>query len=88
MLLSIELPHEQGYRRLLGHRLKYFIDAFMMHTAISNTSVADVVHLWRVSYYCRHLAEAVGLPRDMVFLSALGGFLHDIGKISIPDEIL
>ncbi len=45
-------------------------------------------HLWRVSQYCRQLAEAVGLPRDMVFLSALGGFLHDIGKISIPDEIL
>jgi HD-GYP domain-containing protein (c-di-GMP phosphodiesterase class II) len=45
-------------------------------------------HLWRVSRFCRQLAEAVGLPRDMVFLAALGGFLHDIGKISIPDEIL
>jgi HD-GYP domain-containing protein (c-di-GMP phosphodiesterase class II) len=45
-------------------------------------------HLWRVSRFCRQLAEAVGLPRDMVFLSALGGFLHDVGKISIPDEIL
>jgi hypothetical protein len=45
-------------------------------------------HLWRVSQYCRRLAEAAGLPTEMAFLSALGGFLHDIGKISIPDGIL
>jgi hypothetical protein len=34
------------------------------------------------------LAEAVGMPSDMVFLSGLGGFLHDIGKVGIPDAIL
>ena len=45
-------------------------------------------HLWRVSMYCRRLAEAAGLPAQMVFLSSLGGFLHDIGKVSIPDAIL
>ena len=45
-------------------------------------------HLWRVSQYCRQLAEVAGLPGEMVFLSGLGGFLHDIGKVAIPDEIL
>jgi response regulator RpfG family c-di-GMP phosphodiesterase len=45
-------------------------------------------HLWRVSQYCQRLAETAGLSREMTFLSALGGFLHDIGKISIPDGIL
>jgi response regulator RpfG family c-di-GMP phosphodiesterase len=45
-------------------------------------------HLWRVSQYCQRLAEGAGLPSQMIFLSALGGFLHDIGKISIPDGIL
>ena len=45
-------------------------------------------HLWRVSQYSQRLAEAAGLPTEMVFLSRLGGFLHDIGKISIPDVIL
>lgn len=45
-------------------------------------------HLWRVSQYCRRLAEAAALPAEMVFLARLGGFLHDIGKISIPDVIL
>ncbi len=45
-------------------------------------------HLWRVSQYCEHLAQAAGLPPEMVFLAGLGGFLHDIGKIGIPDHIL
>lgn len=45
-------------------------------------------HLWRVSQYCRRLAEAAGMPSDMVFLAGLGGFMHDIGKVGIPDAIL
>lgn len=45
-------------------------------------------HLWRVSQYCQRLAQAVNMPVEMVYLAGLGGFLHDIGKISIPDVIL
>lgn len=45
-------------------------------------------HLWRVCQYARRLAEAAGMTAEMVFLAGLGGFLHDIGKISIPDHIL
>jgi HD-GYP domain-containing protein (c-di-GMP phosphodiesterase class II) len=45
-------------------------------------------HLWRVSQYSQQLAESAGMPTEMVFLARLGGFLHDIGKISIPDVIL
>jgi HD-GYP domain-containing protein (c-di-GMP phosphodiesterase class II) len=45
-------------------------------------------HLWRVSNYCRQLAEAAGMERETVFLAGLGGFLHDIGKVGIPDGIL
>lgn len=45
-------------------------------------------HLWRVSQYSQQLARTAGMPEEMVFLAGLGGFLHDIGKISIPDGIL
>jgi HD-GYP domain-containing protein (c-di-GMP phosphodiesterase class II) len=45
-------------------------------------------HLWRVSQYSQRLAQAAGMSSEMVFLAGLGGFLHDIGKISIPDHIL
>ena len=45
-------------------------------------------HLWRVSQFSRMLAENGGLPVSDIARIALGGFLHDLGKISVPDAIL
>lgn len=60
----------------------------MMASMIEARDAYTGGHLWRVSQYSQQLAEAAGLPTEMVFLSRQGGFLHDIGKISIPDGIL
>jgi hypothetical protein len=45
-------------------------------------------HLWRVARFSQVLAEAVGLPAGDVARIALGGFLHDLGKVGVPDAIL
>lgn len=45
-------------------------------------------HLWRVSRYARLLGAAAGLPAADVARVSLGGFLHDLGKIGIPDAVL
>lgn len=45
-------------------------------------------HLWRVSRYARLLGEEIGLPAADVARVSLGGFLHDLGKIGIPDAVL
>jgi len=45
-------------------------------------------HMWRVSQFSRLLAGAAFATRRQVALAELGGFLHDIGKISIPDAII
>lgn len=45
-------------------------------------------HLWRVSQFSRLLADAAGLPTRDVARITLGGFLHDLGKIGVPDAIL
>lgn len=45
-------------------------------------------HLWRVSQYSRLLASSHGLPDTDVARIALGGFLHDLGKVGVPDAIL
>ncbi|MBI3146835.1 MAG: HD domain-containing protein [Pseudogulbenkiania sp.] len=45
-------------------------------------------HLWRVSQYARLLAEAGKLDSAEVARISLGGFLHDLGKIGVPDAIL
>ncbi|POA70794.1 HD-GYP domain-containing protein [Pseudomonas sp. DP16D-R1] len=45
-------------------------------------------HLWRVSQYCTLLAKEMGFPPSEVVRIALGGFVHDLGKIGIPDAVL
>ena len=45
-------------------------------------------HLWRVSRFARLLASEAGLPEAEVARISTGGFLHDLGKISVPDHIL
>jgi len=45
-------------------------------------------HLWRVSQFSRILALELGLSLQDSLEISLGGFLHDLGKIGIPDAIL
>ncbi|MGB7266335.1 MAG: HD domain-containing phosphohydrolase, partial [Terracidiphilus sp.] len=45
-------------------------------------------HSKRVTAYAIALARAMGLPPDEIKIIARGAFLHDIGKMAIPDEIL
>lgn len=45
-------------------------------------------HLWRVSQFSRLLAQEAGMAKQDVARILVGGFLHDLGKISIPDHIL
>ncbi|NRB38828.1 MAG: HD domain-containing protein [Pseudomonadales bacterium] len=45
-------------------------------------------HLWRVASYSRLMGEKLGLPERQVARLKLAGFLHDIGKVGVPDAIL
>lgn len=45
-------------------------------------------HLWRVSRLARLLATQAGLPADEIARVSVGGFLHDLGKVGVPDAIL
>ncbi|MBL4613684.1 MAG: HD domain-containing protein [Magnetovibrio sp.] len=45
-------------------------------------------HLWRVAQFSRMLGEKAGLSNGEVFQVSLGGYLHDLGKVGVPDEIL
>ena len=45
-------------------------------------------HLWRVSRMSRLLASAARLTDVEVARVAIGGFLHDLGKVGVPDAIL
>ena len=45
-------------------------------------------HSNRVSANSTTLAEALGLPPEQVEMIRIGGKLHDIGKIGVPDAVL
>lgn len=45
-------------------------------------------HLWRVSRFSRLLADKAGMAEEDAARIAVGGFLHDLGKVGIPDAIL
>jgi putative two-component system response regulator len=46
------------------------------------------MHCERLAAYSVRLGEALGLPRADQLALYRGGYLHDIGKIGIPDSIL
>src|SRR5579875_2500305 len=45
-------------------------------------------HSRRVSLYCLEIARAIGCTREQLKTIIRGAYLHDIGKIGIPDSIL
>src|SRR5205085_1832703 len=45
-------------------------------------------HSRRVTAYTIAIAQKMGMPKDDIRVIARGAFLHDIGKMAIPDNIL
>jgi len=45
-------------------------------------------HSKRVTAFTIAIARAMGIPKEQINVIARGAFLHDIGKMAIPDEIL
>ena len=61
---------------------------FVMGALVEARDAYTGGHLWRVGQYSKELAERAGLSRHQIFLATAGGFLHDLGKVGIPDAIL
>ncbi|MBT3189367.1 MAG: HD-GYP domain-containing protein [Anaerolineae bacterium] len=45
-------------------------------------------HVWRVSQFSKLLAIKMGLSEKEAVQISLGGYVHDLGKVAIPDNIL
>lgn len=61
-----------------------FVMAFMVEARDPYTGG----HLWRVSQLSRKLSTDAGLSEIDIARITLGGFLHDLGKVGVPDAIL
>ncbi|MEW5850787.1 MAG: HD-GYP domain-containing protein [Myxococcota bacterium] len=74
--------------------MKWQVEKDMLRSLVGLASVVELRdpytggHLWRVGQFSRLLADIIGLDRTGVFLAWIGGALHDLGKIAVPDAIL
>ncbi|MDN3577170.1 HD-GYP domain-containing protein [Chitinimonas viridis] len=73
-----QTPHNQGLLRSL------MLMAWMVEARDPYTGG----HLWRVARMAEELGRSLGMPDKEVHRIALAGFLHDIGKIGVPDAVL
>jgi len=73
-------------RQADDENLEQFLVA--MASVVDAKSRFTALHGQRVSGLCRLFAERLGFDRARCDLLALGGRLHDIGKIGTPDAIL
>jgi len=55
---------------------------------LSNRDFYTFEHGMRVSSLSRHMGEALGLDRRQLDALELGGMIHDISKVAIPDDVL
>ncbi len=57
-------------------------------SAIAKRDSDTDAHNYRVTLYAVRLAQALRRPQDEIAALIAGAFLHDVGKIGIPDGIL
>jgi putative two-component system response regulator len=61
---------------------------FALARSVEHRDKYTGLHCERLAIYSIALGQALGLPRQDQLALYRGGYLHDIGKISIPDVIL
>ena len=61
---------------------------FALALAVEHRDKYTAGHCQRLAWYSVSLGTAMGLPRHQLLALHRGGFLHDIGKITVPDAVL
>ncbi|MDX2153336.1 MAG: response regulator [Bryobacteraceae bacterium] len=61
---------------------------FGLAQAVEQRDKATSDHCERLAAYSVALGRALGLPQSQLIALHRGGYLHDIGKVSVPDSIL
>lgn len=61
---------------------------FALAQTIEHRDSYTAGHCQRLAAYSAAIGMAMGLPRTSILALHRGGYLHDIGKIGIPDSIL
>ncbi|MCG9968554.1 HD domain-containing protein [Pelotomaculum terephthalicicum JT] len=79
-------PVQNQLKRVGLNDLKQIAEMFAV--IIDNKSPFTYLHSKGVANVAVRLAEAMNFGREDLIMMEIAGFLHDLGKLSIPDEIL
>jgi HD-GYP domain-containing protein (c-di-GMP phosphodiesterase class II) len=72
-----------------SHLLDANLEALLvLGSAIAKRDSDTDAHNYRVTLYSTRMGEALGLPGADMRVLIKGAFLHDVGKLGIPDNIL
>lgn len=85
LLLAMLRQSADRSRRLLDSNLSLLRS---LGNAIAKRDSDTDAHNYRVTFYAVAVAEALNLPKQDISDLVVGAFLHDVGKIGIPDRIL
>jgi putative nucleotidyltransferase with HDIG domain len=79
---------DQLRKALVDLERSYDITLEALGDALDKKDAETEGHSKRVTAFTIAIARAMGLSKDQIAVIARGAFLHDIGKMAIPDAIL
>src|SRR5205814_1932654 len=88
MELLVEARTEQLRKAMGNLERSYDITLEALGNALDLKDAETEGHSKRVTAFTIAIARAMGLTSDQIRVIARGAFLHDIGKMAIPDAIL
>src|ERR1700723_2211808 len=83
-----EAPTNQLQAALEELKRSYDITLEVLGEALDYKDRETEGHSKRVTAYTMAIASRMGVPKEQIETIARGAFLHDIGKMAIPDNIL
>jgi putative nucleotidyltransferase with HDIG domain len=84
----VDARTEQLQKTMTNLERSYDITLEALGDALDAKDAETEGHSRRVTAFTMAIAKAMGLARDQIAVIARGAFLHDIGKMAIPDAIL
>ena len=83
-----KMAEEKLQKTLENLRKSYGITIQVLVTAVEMRDPYTAGHQFRSADIARFIAQELGLPHDKIDGIRMAGSIHDIGKLSVPSEIL
>jgi putative nucleotidyltransferase with HDIG domain len=84
----VNMKNEELSRTYEQLRIRYMDTIEALRQVVDTKDEYTRGHSDRVAYYCVRIGEAIGLGEDEIEAIRIAGLFHDIGKMSIADDIL